>query len=118
MTPSPTWRSIRKRKNSTGKLLTESDEGTILAVRVIPGAKKTMIAGEENGRLKVRLQAPPVEGKANKALRKLLAGALELRKNQVRLRAGEHSRDKSVLLAGVTPADTENRLKKLCLWNE
>lgn len=79
---------------------------------MVPGARKTVIAGEENGRLKVRLQAPPIEGKANKELLKLLARSLGLKKNQVRMKSGERSRDKAVLLAGIPPADVQNRLKK------
>ncbi len=79
---------------------------------MIAGASKTVIAGEENGRLKVRLQAPPVEGKANRELLKTLAASLGLRKNQVRLARGERSRDKSVMLSGIDPADARNRLKK------
>ncbi|GBE57941.1 hypothetical protein BMS3Abin01_00868 [bacterium BMS3Abin01] len=62
--------------------------------------------------MRVRLQAPPVEGKANKALLKLLARELGLSKNRVRLRHGERSRDKIVLLAGLPVADAEERLKK------
>lgn len=72
-----------------------------------------MIAGEENGRLKVRLQAPPVEGKANRELLKLLSKALGISKSRVRLEAGERSRDKSVLLVGITPAEARDRLKKV-----
>ncbi len=71
-------------------------------MRVIPGAKKDLVAGEENGRLKVRLQAPPVEGKANKALVRLLARRLGLSRGRVRLVRGARSRDKMVLLAGVS----------------
>lgn len=92
--------------------MAQTDGGTILAVRVITGARKTVIAGEENGRLKVRLQAPPVEGKANKELLKLLARSLGLSKGQVRLKSGERSRDKTVLLAGIPTTDARNRLKK------
>lgn len=83
----------------------------MLKVRVIPGAKKSVIAGEENGRLKVRLQAPPVEGKANKELLKLLARSFALKKNQIALVSGEHSRDKLVQL-DLEPTEAAARLER------
>ncbi len=92
-------------------MLTYGAQGTLLAVRVIPGAKKTQIEGESAGRLKVRLQAPPVEGKANKELLKLLARELGLKKSQLSLARGERSRDKVILLAGISPAEAAVKLK-------
>lgn len=80
-------------------------------MRVIPGARKSQIEGESAGRLKVRLQAPPVEGKANKELLKLLARELGLKKNQLTLARGERSRDKVILLAGISPAEAAAKLK-------
>lgn len=92
-------------------MLSSSPEGILLKVRVVPGAKKSEVAGELAGRLKVRLQAPPVEGKANRELLKFLAGALGLKKNRVSLAGGERSREKSVLLAGISMEDARQRLK-------
>lgn len=113
MTPSLTWRSTPRAASSSGRLplkrlagvLTETPRGLLLAVRVVPGAKKSVIAGEEHGRLKVRLQAPPVEGKANRALLEVLAAALGLKKNRLRIIAGEKARDKTVLLDGISEAE-------------
>jgi hypothetical protein len=78
-----------------------------LAVRVQPGAKTSEIVGwtsAPNGQavLKIRLRAPPVEGKANAALCEFLAEALGLRARQVTLERGEKSRDKIVLIDGAT----------------
>ena len=84
-------------------MLTASAEGTLLQVRVVPGARKSQLMGEENGRLKVRLQAPPVGGKANKALLAFLARELGLRKNRLELVTGERSREKKILLKLVPP---------------
>ncbi len=92
-------------------MLTETPDGTLLKVRVIPGARKTEIAGESGGRLRVRLQAPPVEGKANKELTRFIARELGLKKNRVSLTKGEKSREKTVLLEGLGVADAEKRLK-------
>lgn len=78
---------------------------------MVPGARKSELAGESAGRLRVRLMAPPVEGKANRELLRFLARALELKKNRVRLVSGERSREKTVLLEGVSLTDAETRLK-------
>lgn len=86
-------------------MLSTSPEGSLLKVRVVPGARKSQLAGESAGRLRVRLMAPPVEGKANRELLRFLATALGVRKNRVALVSGERSREKTVLLAGVSLAD-------------
>jgi uncharacterized protein len=66
------------------------------AVRVIPRASRDAIEGEHQGALKVRLAAPPVDGRANAALIRLLAGRLNVPKSAVRIVAGEKSRTKRV----------------------
>ena len=68
--------------------------GWFLAVWVQPGAKKTEFAGTQGACLRVRLAAPAVENKANKALGAFVAGVLELRNSQVSLAAGHNSRRK------------------------
>ena len=65
------------------------------AVRVVPRAKQNKVV-EEEGRLKVFLTDPPVEGQANKALIEVLAGYLGVRKSRIRIIRGEKSRDKVV----------------------
>jgi uncharacterized protein (TIGR00251 family) len=67
-----------------------------LLLYIQPGAKKTEVAGEYDERIRIRLQAPPVEGKANEALCEFLAEAFGVRRNQVTLRCGEKSRYKTV----------------------
>ena len=69
------------------------------------------MAGEEGGRLKVRLQAPPLEGKANAALQKFLAASLGLKKNRIRLVSGQRSRDKLLMLEGVALDDALQVIK-------
>jgi hypothetical protein len=72
-------------------------------VRVIPRAKKNEISGlMEDGVLKVRLTAPPVDGKANQALVKLLAKAFNVSASQISITSGAHSRNKSVYIDGLT----------------
>jgi uncharacterized protein (TIGR00251 family) len=72
-------------------------------VRVVPRAKRTAIAGERDGRLLVRVAAPPVDGKANAAVVKLLAKTLGVPRSSVTIVSGELSRDKVVRVEGVAP---------------
>ena len=68
-----------------------------IAVKVIPNAKQNKIV-EENGRFKVYLTAPPVDGKANKALIEFLAENFKIKKSQVKIIRGEKGREKIVWL--------------------
>ena len=81
-----------------------ADEITI-PVRVIPRAKHSQVGGERDGRLLVRVAAPPVDGKANAAVIAALAVAFGLPKRSVEIVRGESSRDKLVRLAGVGADD-------------
>jgi uncharacterized protein len=78
--------------------------GVEIAVRVAPRASRDAIEGEYNGALKVRLTAPPVDDRANEALRRLLAERLKVPASAVRIVAGEKSRTKRVSISGVTRA--------------
>jgi len=73
-------------------------------VRVQPGASRTEVAGLHGKELKVRLKAPPVEGKANEALLKFVAEVLRVRRSQCKLVRGEKSRSKIVLVRGAEEA--------------
>lgn len=79
--------------------------GWTLAVWVQPGAKKNDVAGEYQGCLKVRLAAPAVDNKANKALVKYIAGLLSLKANQIELTAGMTSRRKTLTLSASIEPD-------------
>jgi hypothetical protein len=81
-----------------------------LSVRVTPRSGKEGIAGYEEGVVRVRLNAPPVEGKANEALARFLAKALGVPKGRVTLVAGERGRNKIVRVEGMT---TEAALARL-----
>ena len=81
-----------------------------LTVRVVPGASKNEIIGEVNGVWKVRLTAPPVDGKANLALMELLADKLKVNRSQVMLCGSKTSRCKRVAIYGLSTADIANRL--------
>ncbi|HYD42941.1 MAG TPA: DUF167 domain-containing protein [Anaeromyxobacter sp.] len=76
--------------------------GVVLELVVQPRASRTRAVGEHDGRLKVQLAAPPVDGEANEALVEFLAGALGVRKAEVTILRGETGRRKTVRVAGVT----------------
>jgi uncharacterized protein len=79
-----------------------SADSFIIALHCQPGAKKTEVQGEHDGRLKLRLAAPPVEGKANEALIQWLSKTLEIRRANIELLAGDLSRLKRVRVQGLT----------------
>jgi uncharacterized protein len=77
--------------------------GTIsFLVRVRPRASKDEVAGVKEGAVKIRLQAPAVENRANEALVEFLAQLLKTPKSAVRILAGDRSRIKRVEIRGVT----------------
>lgn len=77
--------------------------GTVIfVVRVQPGASKDEIVGEIAGAIKIRLQAPALEGRANEALIEFLADLLKTPKGAVRILSGERSRVKRLEIRGVS----------------
>ncbi len=86
-------------------------EGSIVAVRVVPRASRSTLAGVRNGELLVRLSAPPVDGQANEALVDLLAETLGIPARTVSIVHGEHTRHKQVLILGMQPSEVTARLE-------
>ena len=72
-------------------------------IKVVPGARRNEIAGALGDRLKVRVAAPPEDGRANQAVCRLLADALGVKARSVTVVAGHGSREKTVRVEGVTP---------------
>jgi len=82
-----------------------------IEVRVAPRASRDALAGlDAAGRLRVRLTAPPVEGEANRALVRLLAKRLGVRRSRVRILRGAGARNKLVEVDGCTDLDLRNAL--------
>lgn len=79
-----------------------SAQGITFAVKVIPRARRDEIVGVEGDALKVRLSAPPVEGRANDALVKFLAVVLGVKRADVEIVRGETGRRKLVRVRGVS----------------
>jgi uncharacterized protein (TIGR00251 family) len=100
------WRS-KDLKLSDGK------KGAALTIRVTPRSRKTEIGGVlEDGTLRVRIAAPPVEGKANKALIAFLADILGVRKNKIEIVAGERGLDKIISIIGMPAPEAEYKISQ------
>jgi uncharacterized protein len=82
--------------------LTRTPSGWTIAVHVQPGAKRTAVAGVHGERLKIRISAPPVDGRANAAVVAFIAEQLGVPRAQVTVARGERSRDKSIAIASTT----------------
>jgi uncharacterized protein (TIGR00251 family) len=83
----------------------QTDIGIVFQVRVVPRASHPGIAGVQEEALKIRIAAPPVEGKANEECIRLLAGWLGVKRGQVTIVAGHASRTKTVAVAGIRAKD-------------
>jgi uncharacterized protein (TIGR00251 family) len=79
----------------------DGPQGAELSVLVQPRASRTKVVGEHDGRLKIALAAPPVDGEANAALVEFLSDALGVKKAQVTFLDGETSRRKRLSVRGV-----------------
>ena len=90
-------------------LLSTSD-GCIVTVKATPRASKSEIAGADPEWLRVRIQAPPVDGKANAALAALFAETFGIPKRSVEILTGGTSRLKRVKLRGVAAETVTSRL--------
>ena len=81
-----------------------------LAIKVIPGAPRSQVVGWLGEAVKVKVQAPPIEGRANEALLKFLAEQLDLPPRCVALVRGDSSRQKLVRISGLVQAEALQRL--------
>lgn len=87
--------------DDTSQFLIENQGGTVIRVYVQPRASKNELAGVHEGSLKVRLTAPPIEGKANKECISFLAKLFNVPKSSIEILQGQKSRHKKFLLRGL-----------------
>ena len=80
----------------------EHANGSLLFVRVVPGASSAQIVGYQGDELKVRVCSPPVDGRANEEVVRVIASALEIRSREIELVAGHSARSKQLLVALAT----------------
>ncbi len=97
--------------------LRESKKGLTFDIQVIPHASRAEIAGVQEGALKVKVTAPPVEGAANEACIKLLARELGLKKSQMEISSGAKSRKKTVMIKDISKKELETKIYNILKTN-
>lgn len=96
---------------NTAAAVRPAGSGIRLDIRVTPRASRTGIEGLRNGRLVVRVTAPPVDSAANEAVVAVLADFLDVPKRAVRVTLGGNSRNKTVEVDGITVDHATERLR-------
>ena len=89
----------------------ETSNGTTLAVKIHPRAKRNAITGWLGEALKISLTAPPIEGRANQACIEFLADLLKLPRPSITIASGQNSRNKLIRISGLSAAEVEARLR-------
>lgn len=85
---------------------------TLIACHVQPGASRSAVIGAYDGRVKIAIQSPPVDGRANAALLDFLRRKLEVPKSRVELVRGQTDRRKVVRIVGMEAAAVRAELEK------
>jgi uncharacterized protein len=93
--------------------LASGPQGVSFSVKVVPGGSKDSVVGIEGEFLKVRLTAPPVEGKANQALIELFSRLLMVSRSKVHIQSGFSSKRKIVLVENYDEVKFREFLSKL-----
>lgn len=93
-------------------MLKQLPEGVQISLHVLPKAHKSEIIGEHNGALKIKIKAPPVDGKANEAIVEFFSKLLKLSKNSIEILKGDKSKTKKILIHGLNVEDVQNRLQQ------
>lgn len=84
--------------------------GVLVICHVTPRAAQDSIQGLHGDALKIRLHAPPVDGKANEALISFLSRTLNIPKGNITLKSGTNQRRKTILITGLSKSEIEKRL--------
>jgi len=90
--------------------INQSDDGVIITVHAVPRAAQNAVQGLHGDALKIRLHAPPVDGKANEALISFLSRKLNIPKGNITLKSGANQRRKIIAISGISKPETEKRL--------
>jgi len=90
--------------------ISQSAEGVIINVHAVPRAARDAVQGLHGDALKIRLHAPPVDGKANEALVDFLSETLNIPKRDIKLKSGLNQRRKIIAINGLSLPEAEKRL--------
>lgn len=85
----------------------ETGNGIIFRIHVVPKSARSEVAGIQGDAVKLKISAPPVEGKANSECIRFLSEILRVKKNQVTIINGQKSRKKTVAVEGIRKKDIE-----------
>lgn len=96
----------------TGIELREKDGNCSISLKVIPKSFRNQVVGEEGGALKIKIQAPPVEGAANEAVVEFLASIFNKPKNSFLVMKGQKSRHKVINIQGAQAKEVLESLAK------
>ena len=91
----------------------ETGDGVVLTVKAVPRASKSEVAGAEGAWLRVRVKAPPVDGKANEALVKFFSSLFGVPKGSVAILSGDTARLKRIRVAGIGAASARRALGEI-----
>ncbi len=83
----------------------QTAEGVVVRLHVVPRSSRTELCGLHGDALKLKVQAPPVEGAANKEIQRFLAKSLKIPKKSIQLVSGATSRQKEFLIKGLKAED-------------
>lgn len=90
----------------------ELQDAIIIQVKVIPASSRSMIAGILDGALKIKLNSPPVEGKANKECIVFLSKLLKVQKSSIQIIKGDTNKLKTISIKG-NPSELKEKIIKL-----
>ena len=85
----------------------ETADGVVVHLQVAPRSSKCQIAGCQGGFLKIKITAPPVEGRANEECIRFLADLLRIKKDRIKIVGGLKSRKKTLTIKGLRKSDVE-----------
>ncbi len=90
--------------------INETQTGLRLEIKVQPRSSRNQVVGEQDGALKIKLTAPPVDGEANAALVEFLAAYLKVPRRDITLLKGDASRQKIIEISGLSASQLLSRL--------
>ena len=109
----PTILGLMERPGTRWPCLSAHQDGVTLRLKVSPNAAKTEAGGLSQNRLRLRVQTPPVEGAANRSMKKWASKVFSIRPRRVLILRGEKSSEKIILMSGTTLAEAACALDRL-----
>lgn len=85
----------------------ETTDGVVFNIKVLPRSSRCEIAGIQDDALKIKITAPPVDGKANNECIRFLSDRLGIKKSRITIISGQTSKNKRIAISGVTKRDME-----------